>query len=197
MSYSLETTRSSSPSTAARLEGHLNQLHNVFRILADPAHKLRKSAIERREEVSSAWGMMVSRSEWFPWPTTTSPKGIGRLRRIEAPTDGMLSSLGYHVGETQPTRQQVRLCILDYAFECHLPPLGSPDYYSQWGFPQTTQRLKKLANTLAALTRNAKRHDTPSYAKAIHEWENDLLFLYEKYYIRRFSFEWPTADFQS
>jgi hypothetical protein len=65
------------------------------------------------------------------------------------------------------------------------------------GVPRTTQRLKKLANTLAALTRNAKRHDAPSYAKAIHEWENDLLFLYEKYYIRHFSFEWPSADFQS
>ena len=103
----------------------------------------------------------------------------------------MLSFLGYHVGETQPTPQNIRSCILDYVFECHLPPLDSHTYYLEWGTPHTAQRLEKLANTLAALTRNAKRRDAMSYKKAINDWEGDLAVLRERYYLNVFHFGWP------
>ena len=50
-----------------------------------------------------------------------------------------------------------------------------------------------MANTLAALTRNAKRRDTMSYAKAIDDWESDLALLRDKYYLDFFHFGWPAT----
>jgi hypothetical protein len=106
----------------------------------------------------------------------------------------MLSLLGYHVGEIRPTPQDVRLCMLEYAVECHLPPLNDLAYYSEWGKPLTAQRLRKLANTLAALTRNAKRRDQASWGAAIDDWEDDLWFLRQNYYVDLFHFGWPATD---
>jgi hypothetical protein len=74
-------------------------------------------------------------------------------------------------------------------------PLSDRHYFLEWGEPQTALRLKKLANTLAALTRNAKRRDVESYAIAIDDWEGDLALLHERYYVRFFHFGWPTTDF--
>ena len=87
----------------------------------------------------------------------------------------------------------VRWRVLEYAFECRLPPLDGPDYYFEWSMPLTAQRLKKMANTLAALTRNAKRRDAMSYAKAIDDWEDDLVLLRDKYYLDFFHFGWPAT----
>ena len=106
----------------------------------------------------------------------------------------MLDFLGYHVGKTNPTSPEIRESILEYAFECHLPPLNDPHYVLEWGKPHTAHRLYKLANTLAALTRNAKRHDELSYAVAIDDWENDLGLLHNRYYVDLFHFGWPATD---
>jgi hypothetical protein len=105
----------------------------------------------------------------------------------------MLDFLNYHVGETRETSSNIRRCILEYAFECHLPPLGNPNYHSEWGELNTSQRLQKLANTLAACTRNAKRQSTTSYSAAIDSWEADLVFLYDRYYVSLFNFGWPAS----
>jgi hypothetical protein len=50
-----------------------------------------------------------------------------------------------------------------------------------------------MSNTLAALTRNAKRRGAMSYAKAIDDWEEDLILLRDKYYLDFFYFGWPAA----
>jgi hypothetical protein len=52
-----------------------------------------------------------------------------------------------------------------------------------------------LANTLAALTRNAKRRGGLCDAVAIDDWESDLAFLRERYYDDVFHFGWPASDF--
>ena len=98
------------------------------------------------------------------------------------------------MGETQPTQQEIRRCILEYAFECDLPPVNDPAYHEEWGGPRTAQRLYKLANTLATLTRNAKRRDAVSLARAINDWEHDLLFLRARYYVDFFHFGWPATS---
>jgi hypothetical protein len=159
---------------SSNLDGQLRQLQNAFRVLAKPEHQLREQAIKLRQAVSSSWGVLAAQGRWFAWPTTLAPQGTRALKGICWRPRGMLDYLGYHVGETHPTPRDIRSCILQYAFECHLPPLNDPTYLSEWGEPQTTQRLKKLANTLAALTRNAKRLDAMSYATAIDDWEGDL-----------------------
>jgi hypothetical protein len=87
------------------------------------------------------------------------------------------------------------LCVMSLSpeFGSILPPLDGPAYYLEWGMPLTAQRLKKTANTLAALTRNAKRRDSMSYAKAIDDWESDLVLLRDKYYLDLFRFGWPAT----
>jgi hypothetical protein len=82
----------------------------------------------------------------------------------------MLSVLGYHVGDTLTVNAKVRECILEYAFEQHLPPVGDAIYFHEWGKPANARRLQKLANTLASLARNAKRRRTASFERAIREW---------------------------
>jgi hypothetical protein len=170
------------------------QLQNVFRILAKPDDRRREQALQVRQDVSSKWRIQAAQAIWFPWPTTVAPPSARKLKRVYWWPRGMLGFLGYHVGQTQPTPRSVRQCTLEYAFECSLPPLNGLGYYLGWGEPCTAQRLKKLADTLAALTRNAKRHDETCYAAAIEDWEDDLVFLHTRYYVDFFDFGWPASD---
>jgi hypothetical protein len=169
------------------------RLQDAFRTLAqgDPTEK--QKAILVRQQISSSWQVLAARKNWFAWPSTSAPAGRHRLKTINSPEQGMLSYLGYHVGENKPIETGIRWQILAYIFECHLPPLNGPAYYSQWGSPLTASRLNKMADTLASFTRNAKRRDA-SFEKAIEDWECDLNFLYEKYYVGTFHFAWPTVD---
>jgi hypothetical protein len=169
------------------------RLSNVFRVLSKPEHALRGDAVRLRQEISSSWSRKADHGDWFAWPKTIALPGTVRLTSVDWRPYGMLSYLGYHVGETRPTAPGIRQCILEYVFECHLPPLDGPSYYSEWGRPLTAHRLKKLANTLAALTRNTKRKNSMSYAKAIDDWEGDLEFLHDKYYRAFFHFGWPVT----
>ena len=61
-------------------------------------------------------------------------------------------------------------------------------------FAGSAQRLRKLAETIAALTRNAKRRRDSIMATAIEHWEQDLEFLYYEFYVEKFYFGWPTTD---
>lgn len=179
---------------SSNFEGLRGQLQSVFRILAKPDDKRREEAIKLRQDVSSIWGSQAAEGKWFPWPTTIASPGAKRLKGVDWRDHGMLSLLGYHVGETQPTLEDMRRCILKYVFECHLPPLDDPVYYLKWGMPLTAQRLEKLANSLAAFTRNAKRRNAVSHARAIDDWEHDLGLLHERYYRNFFHFGWPATD---
>jgi hypothetical protein len=170
------------------------RLQNVFRVLAKPDHERREQALQLRQEVSSEWRILAHQGTWFPWPTTVAPPGARKLKGVRWWQGGILGFLGYHVGERQPTRRDIRWRILEYVFECHLPPLNGLDYYVEWAEPRTPQRLQKLADTLASFSRNAKRQDALSYATAITDWEDDLIFLRKKYYVDFFHFEWPATD---
>jgi hypothetical protein len=88
----------------------------------------------------------------------------------------------------------VRRHILEQIFEGALPPVFEPSYLAKWGPPATSLRLQQLAETLAALLRNAKRRRDLRYVAAIRDWERDLRFLYEQYYIGKFAFGWPDSN---
>lgn len=174
----------------------LARLHNIFRKLASPHDPLRHQAIKLRDEISSNWFRLAEQNEWFAWPSTGVPRGptVGKLNGSDWRPQGMLSLLGYHVGETLSLPPSIRESVLEYAFEHHLPPIGDVAYFDEWGEPRGAHRLQKLANTLASLARNAKRRDPLTLSRAISEWEQDLMFLYEKYYVRLFHFGWPATE---
>src|SRR5262245_36631790 len=106
----------------------LRQLQNAFRILAKPEHGLRERAIILREWVSFEWAIQAAQDRWFPWPTTAASPGARKIHGVCWRQQGMLDILGYHVGETNPTPRDTRRCILEYAFEYHLPPINDVDY---------------------------------------------------------------------
>ncbi len=167
---------------------------NAIGILASPEHERRSEAQDVVEALHSEWRRRADCHEWFPWPLTDAPGGNGHLMSYGWPEEGMLRYLGYHVGETNPTPRDERRLILKYIFERDLPPLNDSEYYSQWGSPRTPQRLQKLANTIAALARNAKRRDPLALRRAINDWEDDLQYLRENYYVGFFNFEWPITE---
>jgi hypothetical protein len=178
------------------LERDLARLQNVFKKLAVPDHPLRNKAFKVRDEISLSWRRLADQSEWFAWPSTAVARGPtnGKLSGSDWRPQGMLSLLGYHVGETLALHPSIRESVLEYAFEYHLPPIGDLTYFDEWSEPRSARRLQKLANTLASLTRNAKRRDPLKLSRAIDEWEQDLMFLSQQYYVHLFHFGWPATE---
>jgi len=129
---------------------------------------------------------------YFNWPTTLVSEVMGNARVSGGwPTNGMLNAFGYHVGKTNGIPSCARRHILRFLFEERLPLVYDTAYTAEWSRPATAGRLKKLAETIAQLVKNAKRNTGLDYAEAISEWEDDLSFLWSTYYVGHFRFSWP------
>lgn len=102
---------------------------------------------------------------------------------------GPLRLMGYKVGERGLSPAQ-RRAILEKVFKSRLPELDLPDWYiKEWGSPNSRERLKKMANSLAAFYRRERK---PNHLTAASDYEEDLEWLHEKFYSRgRFRFRWP------
>ena len=187
------STSASTIPLSPNIGSQIGQLKNVFRVLAKPGDQRQAQALKLRKRISESWEEQTAQDKYFQGPTTAAPFGAGDLRNVFWRPKGMLDFLGYHVGVVQPTSRSERHCILEYVFECYLPPLNDPGYLSEWGRPQTARRLEKLADSLAAFTRNARRRNNRSFDAAIDDWEDDLAFLYDRYYVSFARFWWPTT----
>ena len=127
----------------------------------------------------------------FVWPKTTATKGNQTLSsQVFRHEEGLLRRCGYRVGANGLPEHQ-RRWILDDIYLRPLPSMENRAYLCEWGEPQTAQRLRKLANTIAAFTRNAKHRNTRNFETAIAHWESDLAYLKRAYYDNRFDFQWP------
>lgn len=129
--------------------------------------------------------------DYFKWPSTEGGNGDGSLRFDAWHKEGMLSYLGYRVGATDGEAPGTRQRILDMAFSEVLPPVNDPDYHQAWAAPGTAARLKRLAREIARFVRHAKSKRSADMSSAIDDWEADLQYLYDTYYVRRFGFGWP------
>ena len=78
--------------------------------------------------------------------------------------------------------------IRDYGDKKMLIPM-KVDY----GEPGSEVRLKKIANVISSNCRNFKANDKLKYAYAINDYETDLKYLKNKYFIRG-SFPWPESQ---
>jgi hypothetical protein len=144
-------------------------------------------------EFSRRHNLAIKDPDHFDWPSTDAPGGARTLGALRSPAEGMLSWLGYHVGATKGEPENHRRFILDTVFSSELPPVDSLTYVLSWGHPSSSQRLHKLADTIAALVRNAKRRRRRNLGQACAEWEEDLLYLYDRYYVGHFRFAWPES----
>ena len=147
-------------------------------------------------EIEKEWKRRGARpprpEEFFEWPNSDAYGGDGRLSASGWVVEGLLSYMGYRVGSTNGLSSDVRCRILELIFEGELPPVFEPAYLKEWGSPGSARRLQKMAETLAAFSRNAKRKKSAQMGSAIKSWDQDLLFLYENFYIDRFYFAWPS-----
>ncbi|MCS3651872.1 hypothetical protein [Salinibacter ruber] len=130
----------------------------------------------------------------FPWPETNAPTGDGNVDPDEWPDVGLLGKLGYEVGKSGKDEHR-RRNILQQAIQVEADEwLPIEAQAEQWGDPSTENRLEKIANSLSAFARNAKKRDNPSLETAISHWQEDLKYLKERYYEPRHAFEWPNLE---
>ncbi|UFX07689.1 hypothetical protein [Sinorhizobium meliloti] len=131
-------------------------------------------------------GIITEGDEYIKWPTTHAPGGDGSLSLDGLPETGPLRELGYRVGRrAAPAEQRCRL--LSSVFLEDLPEIVASE---GWGRKDTSARLKKLADSIASFTRNAKHKKSANMAEAIRHWEHDLEYLRLEHYVGRFDREW-------
>lgn len=150
--------------------------------------EVERHKVEEQQRAKSRHQPRRNQKGFFEWPSTNAPASINSFATdVFSYTDGLLGNVGYHVG-LYGIPEDERRQILDSVFHNNLPRDLSPEYMDEWGSPKTAARLHKLAETLAALTRNAKRRRTSDLTEAISDWESDLDYLYHKYYVDKFRF---------
>jgi len=132
---------------------------------------------------------------YFRWPHTNSYPGRGVFNPDWMREKGVLSEMGYRVGRTNGLPDGARRRILDEAYSFDVPYIDDENMV-EWNSPKTPFRLRKMANSIAAFARNAKRRrDADRLAEAIADWESDLAYLKMRYYDRRYDhvFFWPNT----
>lgn len=103
---------------------------------------------------------------------------VVNLDSSEWPTQGVLGVMGYRVGKSG-RGVSARHRILMEAVRVNLTP-GSANalgYVTEWGAPNSQQRLQKIVDSIAAFARTAKRRKTFDMSQAISDWESDLEWL--------------------
>jgi hypothetical protein len=120
----------------------------------------------------------------------TRANGDGSLATDGWLREGLLKYVGYSVGKKSETAR-FRRRMLAEIFCGPIPPVFPKDYQKEWGDPGSVARLRKLAESIAAFARNAKRKKSANMQAAVQDWEADLEFLYDEYYCGKFNFGWP------
>jgi len=146
--------------------------------------RLRLQAIEQLRNKAEETGVF----DWFKWPTTDAPKGDGTLNASGWYEKGLFSHVGYHVGKNGE-HHKIRRRFLDCVFRYELPNVNSDEYMREFAIPQSPKRLHKMANFLVAMARNYKRNEHADYSQAIADYESDLEYLYDEYWVGVFHFD--------
>ncbi|MBC7815915.1 MAG: hypothetical protein IAG10_03340 [Planctomycetaceae bacterium] len=126
---------------------------------------------------------------WYAWPSTVVSLNSEVGLQLDSYEVGILGYMGYRVGKYGLPVDQ-RLKILADVFKSHLPPLNSSGYMREWGDPSSLERLKKMADSIAAFCRNEQR---AGKFEAASQREHDLQWLKDNFYRGRFQFQWPEA----
>lgn len=160
-------------------------------------HKLHVEARIIIATLNKEWEIRTTKErnsdDYFSWPTIEAELGDGSISTGMWLKEGMLKHMGYKVGRVDGKGDKTRKKILSEVFHGILPPVLPRKYMKEWHHPGTSHRLKKMAETIAAFIRNAKRRHDSRMDIAIDQWEHDLDYLYYQYYVGKFYFSWPTA----
>lgn len=130
----------------------------------------------RREIAAIAHDWRRYLTSFVRWPTTDAPPSLASLLDSGWVKAGMLSHYGYHVGQDgQPTASRVKTLAKIFNAELNID-LFEKRYISEWSTPSSLGRIMKMARTIAALCRNAKR-SPHNFNQAINDWELSLIHI--------------------
>lgn len=177
------------PQLAELVDKRYNDLIGLTEVLYELGFRSRAGAMRARERIIQRLNELSKNS--FAWPTTATLKGDGYLDADDWPQKGILSFLGYHVGDNG-LNDTSRREILDLAYNGVLPNVNDQAYMDQWGNPASARRLRKMANSIASFCRGKKSRDPDLLA--VKEWDSDLEYLRLKYYVGRYDFDWPNTS---
>ena len=90
------------------------------------------------------------------------------------PAEGMMSTMGYRVGDTQGIKQEYRIMIMIDVLEGPLPFVESPSYMREWGEDGSLHRYNKLKRFLNGEINSPLQKN---HYRAISEWKEDLKWL--------------------
>ncbi len=174
---------------------HRESMPKLQEVLSELKYRKSRKAVELYKKVATRIAeLSVKEIQAFKWPSTAIIGDSAAALRIAHfdYDEGLLKFMGYAVGQNGAYRNR-RQQILDYVFNERVPKVQSYEYMAEWGEPKSTCRLKKLADSLATFARNARRRRSSDMDHAIAEWEEDLRYLKETYYDRKYQFDWPAA----
>ncbi len=128
----------------------------------------------------------------WPWPISEpAPSGGGRGPIFTRDHSGLWIS-GYRSGANGMSDTE-RRDFLNYFFRHPLPDAVSEYCGDEYGEPGSELRLQKMANVIAVNCCNFKRNDRQKYQLAIRQWEMDLRYLKDQFYVAG-SFPWPPIE---
>jgi len=172
-------------------DSYWNDGNAIITLAVELFHRKKQRSVALRTKLLERLSELINQG--FAWPTTDAePSNNDSPVFIDAPTTGLLRYLGYRVGSAGLSPED-RCDLLDAVYTNRLPQLNSVEYINEWGEPLTAQRLKKMAESIAAFVRNTKRRQNPP-KQAISDWEDDLKYLYTKFYVGTYDFFWPNTS---
>lgn len=160
-------------------------------IFAELELRRRQRAKNLQKEIAERIAQLQEELDSFEWPSTDAEEGGGSLDSgVFRHSSGLLRYMDYKVGVNGYIERDRRE-ILESIYKETLPKVNSPAYMAEWAKPSSSQRLQKMADSIASFVRNAKRQSYNDMSMAIDEWEVDLGWLKKKYYEGKFDFPWP------
>jgi hypothetical protein len=129
-------------------------------------------------------------NSYFDWPFYDEVlSDEGPNIEITSVEKSPLKLMGYTVGKNGEEKNYRRQ-ILKEAYLGKIPWTESDEYMKAWGRAQTRRRLWRISHHLAMLIKKARRKDNMN--EAINHWEQDLNWLYRKFYLANgMDFKWP------
>ena len=174
-------------------EAVIGQWQRCLEMLADEKYRSHiGEIIEIVDFIEFTWSLRSSDTplEWRQWDLKM-PAGISKTDdAVTVP--GMLGILGYRVGVSGLPALQRRY-LLDKILVSVLPPAFPPSYMTIWGQPDTSQRLRQMAISIAGFCKIRLRALGNKPDTATGDWIADLQYLKQTHHRGRWKFKWPTT----
>ena len=184
------------------------ELENLYKELSIRRTKKENSNKKINKKFEKIYDTVLSQLnsfEFFRFPTTditVNEEGSKSTFPKVLKNESLLKTYGYAVGKKDGKLQHERMFILSNIYENEITSFAKKkhqDDIDDYGKPNSAQRLKKIADTIASITRSKKLEMVKTgkdYVQAISDWEDDLAKLKVKYYDGKYDydFKFPTTD---